>query len=107
MNRYREEGTTTSALDMMLQNHTSRYHVAAAAIRGAAKVNKAVEVDAHEMISYVMHLAQKDKDYIYANGAGTYISWSLLHSEFSADPSNQIPRVPSTLRNSSETRLRL
>ena len=80
MNRYREEGTTTSALDMMLQNHTSRYHVAAAAIRGAAKVNKAVEVDAHEMISYVMHLAQKDKDYIYANGAGTYISWSLLHS---------------------------
>ncbi|KAK7690629.1 hypothetical protein QCA50_005728 [Cerrena zonata] len=66
---YREEGTTTSALDMMLQNHTSRYHVAAAAIRGAAKVNKAVEVDAHEMISYVMHLAQKDKDYIYANGA--------------------------------------
>lgn len=55
---------------MMLQNHTSRYHVAAAAIRGAAKVNKTVEVDAHEMISYVMHLAQKDKDYIYANGAG-------------------------------------
>ena len=107
MNRYREEGTTTSALDMMLQNHTSRYHVAAAAIRGAAKVNKAVEVDAHEMISYVMHLAQKDKDYIYANGAGTYISWSLLHSESSADPSKQILRVPSTLQNSSKTRLRL
>ncbi|CAL1716765.1 unnamed protein product [Somion occarium] len=66
---YREEGTTTTALDMMLQNHTSRYHVAAAAIRGGAKVNKKVEVDAHEMISYVMHLAQKDREYIYANGA--------------------------------------
>ncbi|KAI0783687.1 XFP N-terminal domain-containing protein [Abortiporus biennis] len=66
---YREEGTTTSALDMMLQNHTSRYHIATAAIRGGAKVNPKVAVDAHEMVSYVMHLAQKDREYIYTNGA--------------------------------------
>ena len=74
--RYREEGTTTSALDMMLQNHTSRYHVAAAAIRAAtgAKVNPEVDVDAHAMISYVMHLAQKDKEFIYKNGTGAYPS---------------------------------
>ena len=72
---YREEGTTTSALDMMLQNHTSRYHVAIYAIRGGAKINKRVEVDSHATITYVQHLAQKDKEFIYANGAGT--SWFL------------------------------
>ncbi|THH28321.1 hypothetical protein EUX98_g5854 [Antrodiella citrinella] len=71
MEGYREEGTTTSALDMMLQNHTSRYHVAAAAIRAAsaAKVNAAVDVDAHTTISYIMHLAEKDRAYIYKHGA--------------------------------------
>jgi len=53
---------------MMLCNKTSRYHVAAAAIRAGAFRNPAVSIDAHEMASYVMHLAQKDKDYIYANG---------------------------------------
>lgn len=72
---YREEGTTTSALDMMLQNHTSRYHVAIAAIRGGARVNKRVEVDSHATITYVQHLAQKDKEFIYANGAGTFGSF--------------------------------
>lgn len=57
---------------MMLQNHTSRYDVAAAAIRAVAgsKVNPQVDVDAHAMISYVKHLAEKDKDYIYRFGAG-------------------------------------
>ncbi|TCD60297.1 hypothetical protein EIP91_010418 [Steccherinum ochraceum] len=71
MEGYREEGTTTSALDMMLQNHTSRYHVAAAAVRAAtsAKVNPAIDVDAHSTITYIMHLAEKDKEYIYKTGA--------------------------------------
>ncbi|KAJ6466563.1 phosphoketolase [Mycena vitilis] len=36
---YREEGTTTSPFDMMLCNHTSRYDVAVAAIRGGALSN--------------------------------------------------------------------
>ncbi|KAI0077898.1 phosphoketolase [Panus rudis PR-1116 ss-1] len=65
---YREEGTTTTAFDMMLQNHTSRYHVATAAVRGAARVNKRVEVDAHATISYIKHLAQKDREFIYEHG---------------------------------------
>jgi len=68
MEGYNEEGTTTSPFDMMLCNKTSRYHVAAAAIRGGAFHNPAVSIDAHEKASYVMHLAQKYKDYIYANG---------------------------------------
>ncbi|EIN09747.1 phosphoketolase, partial [Punctularia strigosozonata HHB-11173 SS5] len=67
---YREEGTTTSPFDMMLCNHTSRYHVAAAAIRGGARVNPKVAVDAHEVVSYVLHLAQKDRDYILKTSQG-------------------------------------
>ena len=67
---YREEGTTTSALDMMLQNHTSRYHVAEAAVRGASRFNGRVQVRSHELISEIRHLAQKNKEYIYKNGTG-------------------------------------
>lgn len=55
---------------MMLCNRTSRYHVAAAAIRGGALRNAEVAVDAHEKVGEVMHLAQKDHDYIYATTQG-------------------------------------
>ncbi|KAJ7672138.1 phosphoketolase [Mycena polygramma] len=65
---YREEGTTTSPFDMMLCNHTSRYDVAVAAIRGGALSNPKVAVTAHEDASYIKHLAQKERDYILANG---------------------------------------
>jgi xylulose-5-phosphate/fructose-6-phosphate phosphoketolase len=59
---------------MMLCNKTSRYHVAAAAIRAGASHNQRVAIDAHEKASYVMHLAQKTKEYIYANGKGQHVS---------------------------------
>ncbi|KAJ7650731.1 phosphoketolase [Roridomyces roridus] len=65
---YREEGTTTSPFDMMLCNHTSRYDVAIAAIRGGALSNPKVAVSAHQHQSFFKHLAVKDKEYIYANG---------------------------------------
>ncbi|KAJ7638132.1 XFP N-terminal domain-containing protein [Mycena rosella] len=65
---YREEGTTTSPFDMMLCNHTSRYDVAAAAIRGGARSNPKLAVTAHERESYIKHLASKEREYIYANG---------------------------------------
>nr|GAT55270.1 phosphoketolase [Mycena chlorophos] len=65
---YREEGTTTSPFDMMLANHTSRYDAAAYAIRGAALWNPTVAANAHQLESYVKHLAVKDKEFIYSNG---------------------------------------
>lgn len=68
MEGYREEGTTTSPFAMMLLNHTSRYHVAAAAVRGAAALNPRVEVDAHTAISGFMHEAQKARQYIREHG---------------------------------------
>jgi xylulose-5-phosphate/fructose-6-phosphate phosphoketolase len=55
---------------MMLCNHTSRYHVAAAAIRGGALHNQKVAAVAHEKGSYVMHQAAKEREYIFANGKG-------------------------------------
>ena len=61
---------TMADSQMMLCNKTSRYHIAAAAIRGGAVHNLKVSIDAHQLASYVMHLAQKDKEFIYANGKG-------------------------------------
>lgn len=67
---YREEGTTTSALDMMLQNHTSRYNVAGADIRGGAINNDKIKVREHELISEIKHMAAKDSEFINKNGDG-------------------------------------
>lgn len=58
---------------MMLCNHTSRFDVAIAAIRGGALHNPKVAVSAHEHESFVKHLAQKERDYIYANGKGAFV----------------------------------
>ncbi|KAF8135032.1 XFP N-terminal domain-containing protein [Boletus edulis] len=65
---YQEEGTTTSPFDMMLCNHVSRYDLAAAAVRAGASHNATVAVESHEMASYIMHLAETDKKYIYQEG---------------------------------------
>ncbi|KAL1718261.1 XFP N-terminal domain-containing protein [Schizophyllum commune] len=68
MEGYREEGTTTSPFDMMLANHTSRFHVATAAVRAAALRNEAVAVDAHKLEAQLKHMAEKERQYIYATG---------------------------------------
>ena len=54
----------------MLCNNTSRFDVAAAAIRGGARHNRHVAVDAHELESHIMHLKKKEKDWIYEHGKG-------------------------------------
>ncbi|KAI0041191.1 phosphoketolase [Auriscalpium vulgare] len=65
---YREEGTTTSPFDMMIANHTSRYDIAAAAVRGGALHNPKIQAESHQLATFFMHLAQKDRDYIYEFG---------------------------------------
>ena len=55
---------------MMLANHTSRYHIAATAMRRAATHNAKVQVRSHELATLFMHMAQKDRDYIYEFGKG-------------------------------------
>ncbi|KAI9803334.1 MAG: hypothetical protein M1826_004971 [Phylliscum demangeonii] len=62
MESYREEGSTTTPFDMMLRNRVSRYHVAEAAIQGAAKHNEKVKMMMHEALTdirYQMKEAQK------------------------------------------------
>ncbi|EIM90845.1 D-xylulose 5-phosphate/D-fructose 6-phosphate phosphoketolase [Stereum hirsutum FP-91666 SS1] len=65
---YAEEGTTTSPFDMMLANRTSRYDIAAHAVRQGGKYNPKVQVVAHELASNLLHLKQKDRDYINLHG---------------------------------------
>lgn len=73
---------------MMLCNHTSRYDIAAVAIRGGALHNPRVAVDAHKLESYVKHLAQKEKDYIYENGKGaSCLSCSEIYTDIDASRS--------------------
>ena len=65
---YSEEGSTTTPLDMMLRNGVSRYHVAEAAVRGAAKRNEKIRVDMHETLSSIRHDLAKVHEYIMKNG---------------------------------------
>ncbi|KAF8514034.1 D-xylulose 5-phosphate/D-fructose 6-phosphate phosphoketolase [Gautieria morchelliformis] len=67
MEGYMEEGTTTTPFDMMLRNHVSRFHVAAAAIRGGALHNPDVSVDAHLHVSALMHEVEDHKQYAMKN----------------------------------------
>lgn len=67
---YSEEGTTTTPFDMMLSNGVSRYHVAAAAVRGGAMVNQRVAIDAQKTTSNFMHRAQKAREYAVEHGQG-------------------------------------
>jgi len=82
---YNEEGTTTTPFDvsiilslfkyltnsrfqMMLCNRTSRFHVAAAAVRGGARVNPKVSVVEHELVSELLHDAEVYRKYAHEQG---------------------------------------
>jgi xylulose-5-phosphate/fructose-6-phosphate phosphoketolase len=53
---------------MMLCNRTSRFHVAAAAVKGGAKVNSKVAVVEHELVSWLRHEAEVHRKYAFENG---------------------------------------
>jgi xylulose-5-phosphate/fructose-6-phosphate phosphoketolase len=55
---YREEGTTTTPFSMMLVNHTSRFHVAMAAVRGA-KGNDTVQTNRQGLLATLDHAIRK------------------------------------------------
>ncbi len=67
---------------MMVKNHVSRYDVAVAAIRGAATTNEKVATYAHEKINYLLHLAEKDKQYAKENGKGEFCTMQSTPSLF-------------------------
>ncbi len=53
---------------MMLRNRVSRYHVAEAAIKGAAVRNEKVRMDMHKMLSALQHDLSKVQDHIMETG---------------------------------------
>lgn len=75
---------------MMLCNRTSRYDIAAEAVRSGALFNSSVAPVAHSMASFFMHCAAKDKEYILAQGKGESSRWFLgtedVLSGFMIDP---------------------
>lgn len=70
---YMEEGSTTTPFDMMLVNRTSRYHVAQAAVHGAARRNEKVQIESHELQSEFRHRIVDTRKYIIANHEGKIV----------------------------------
>lgn len=67
---YIEEGSTTTPFDMMLVNRTSRYHVAQAAIQGAARRNERAQIESQELQAEFGHKIVDARKYIIANHQG-------------------------------------
>lgn len=74
---YMEEGSTTTPFDMMLVNQVSRFHVAKAAVRGAAKRNERVRLRQQELLSELNHNIVETRRYIIQNRKGMP---TLFHS---------------------------
>uniref|UniRef100_A0A093VVR0 Putative phosphoketolase n=1 Tax=Talaromyces marneffei PM1 TaxID=1077442 RepID=A0A093VVR0_TALMA len=65
---YIEEGSTTTPFNMMLVNKVSRFHIAKAAVQGAAKRNEKVRLRCQELLSELdMDIGETSK-YIVENG---------------------------------------
>lgn len=65
---YQEEGTTTTAFDMMIRNHTSRFDIAIEAITLGSRHNAKVAVSAAEKISYFQYRLKDHRSYILKYG---------------------------------------
>ncbi|KJZ71510.1 hypothetical protein HIM_09098 [Hirsutella minnesotensis 3608] len=65
---YREEGSTTTPLDMMLVNRVSRFDVARRALRAATKHNDEVKAKLDGLLGQVDAKTKEVADYIAANG---------------------------------------
>ena len=70
---YIEEGTTTTPFDMMMVNGVSRFHVAIAALNGAAMRNELVRVRHHELVSEMKHRMVETKKYIIEQKTGEFL----------------------------------
>jgi xylulose-5-phosphate/fructose-6-phosphate phosphoketolase len=75
---YMEEGSTTTPFNMMLLNHTSRFHVAIKAVQGGAKRNEKVRARMHELVSELNHEIRETQKYIVEMKAGTLQNLELM-----------------------------
>jgi xylulose-5-phosphate/fructose-6-phosphate phosphoketolase len=72
---YREEGSTTTPFDMMLENHVSRFDLATRAVKAAVQQNHALKDEADGVLREIEGRIKETKDYIFAHGKGKY--WEL------------------------------
>ncbi|GMF68663.1 unnamed protein product [Aspergillus oryzae] len=77
---YIEEGSTTTPFDMMLVNKTSRFHVAQAAIKGAAKRNEKVQLREQELSTELNHNIVETRNYTLGSIHGHNIVVACLPS---------------------------
>ena len=73
-----EEGSTTTPFDMMLANKVSRFHVAKAALQGAAKCNERVQIVQHELSSELDQNIVDTKKHILTYRKGEFLLSSQL-----------------------------
>ena len=78
INGYMEEGSTTTPFDMMLANKVSRFHVAKAALQGAAKCNERVQIVQHELSSELDQNIVDTKKHILTYRKGEFLLSSQL-----------------------------
>lgn len=71
---YIEEGSTTTPFDMMLVNHTSRFHVAQAAVHGGARRNERIGIRLQELHTELSHDITQSRKYIIENHKGEWLS---------------------------------
>ncbi|KAJ5692792.1 phosphoketolase [Penicillium macrosclerotiorum] len=82
---YMEEGSTTTPFDMMLVNGTSRFHIAQAAVRGAAKRNEKVRIHQQELDSELGHNIVETRKYIMSHHEGKFPPQKSMWSFRSTD----------------------
>lgn len=70
---YMEEGSTTTPFYMMIQNLVSRYHVAKAAVRGAAKQQERIRVREHMLLTELDHDIVQVRKHIMKHKKGMMI----------------------------------
>ncbi|EXJ81987.1 hypothetical protein A1O1_08055 [Capronia coronata CBS 617.96] len=80
---FQNECTATTAFGTLLKNGCSRYDVAEAAVRGAARCNPHVAVDMQKLVAHIRHAKVKVEQFIYKNGVdpeGTFSAPKLSRS---------------------------
>jgi xylulose-5-phosphate/fructose-6-phosphate phosphoketolase len=96
---YMEEGSTTTPFNMMLLNETSRFHVAKAAVRGAAGKNEHIRLKQHELLSELDHQISSITKTTIKTKAGK-VPPALVPFGLADDLNVLRPRIPHQARRS-------
>lgn len=90
---YMEEGTTTTPLDLLVQNRCSRYEVLEHAVKHASRRNDKVAVDLPVLLGEIGHARQKVGDYIKLHGQdppGTFDTPTFEGTVFSKEALSKV-----------------